>query len=212
LSNSTTTLADHADCLDASASREVIFTVGHSNISSEAFFRLLGKHGIEILVDTRSAPHSKHAPQFNRDTLELLAVDHEVSYRFHGDTLGGRPNGRSFYDDEGHVLYGRVVRSEPFQITLSQLRPLWQEFRLAFLCSEENPIACHRRLMIGRVLYEAGVHVGHLRGNGIIQTEEQLREAERRSGQSPLFRETEDSWRSVRSVLPTRAPNSSSKR
>lgn len=197
---------------DDSAPRDVVFTVGHSNISADAFFRLLGKHGIEILIDTRSAPHSKHAPQFNRDSLEHLAVDHEISYRFHGDTLGGRPTDRMFYDDEGHVLYGRVARSKPFQDTLSLLRPIWQEFRLAFLCSEENPTACHRRLMIGRVLYDSGVQVLHLRGNAVLQTEQQLRDAELRSGQSPLFHATEDSWRSVRSVLLSRAPSASSRR
>jgi uncharacterized protein (DUF488 family) len=208
----TLSCAPSTDRHDAKTQQECVFTVGHSNVSAEAFFRLLGRYGIEVLIDTRSVPRSLHAPQFDRESLAASAPDHEISYRFHGDKLGGRPASPQFYDDDGYVLYGRVARSEPFRETLAELRPIWQEFRLAFLCTEENPIACHRRLLIGRVLYDSGIELRHLRGTGTFETEDKLRNAAVRSGQSPLFSDTEDSWKSVRSVLRKKPPKNSLKR
>src|SRR5215207_541091 len=42
-----------------------ISTIGHSNHSVEKFAGLLKRHGIEVLVDTRSHPYSRHTPHFN---------------------------------------------------------------------------------------------------------------------------------------------------
>ena len=44
-----------------------IYTIGHSNIVSERFVDLLRLHLIQLLVDTRSQPYSRYAPQFNRE-------------------------------------------------------------------------------------------------------------------------------------------------
>ena len=46
-----------------------IWTIGHSNMSIERFLELLRAHEIELLVDVRTAPYSRHWPQFSRDAL-----------------------------------------------------------------------------------------------------------------------------------------------
>ena len=43
-----------------------IFTIGHSTRALEAFLGLLKTHGVTVLVDVRTAPRSRHNPQFNR--------------------------------------------------------------------------------------------------------------------------------------------------
>jgi hypothetical protein len=45
-----------------------IFTIGHSTYSYEHFLILLQQHQIEYLIDVRSAPYSRIAPQFNKNT------------------------------------------------------------------------------------------------------------------------------------------------
>ena len=86
--------------------------------------------------------------------------------------------------------------------------------RVAVMCSEEDPAACHRRLLIGRVLMGQGVTVQHIRGDGRLQSEEELaREQEEatRSPQLSLFEiEETPPWRSARSVLPKKAQPGSS--
>jgi uncharacterized protein (DUF488 family) len=57
------------------------------------------------------------------------------------------------------------------------------------LCAEENPAACHRRLLVGRVLIERGIQVAHIRGDGRVQTEEEVAAASNpRTNQLALFR------------------------
>jgi uncharacterized protein (DUF488 family) len=47
-----------------------IYTIGHSNVAVEGFVDLLRLQLIQMLVDTRSQPHSRYAPQFNRKPLK----------------------------------------------------------------------------------------------------------------------------------------------
>lgn len=46
-----------------------LYTIGHSNHSIEKFIKLLELHSIDVVCDVRSAPYSRHNPQFNRETL-----------------------------------------------------------------------------------------------------------------------------------------------
>ncbi len=165
-------------------------------------------HGIEVLVDTRSHPYSRHAPHFNaRDIKATLSAD-GIGYLFLGRELGGRPEGEEFYDAEGRVDYALVERSQPFLDGIHRLEKEIQGHTVAMLCSEEDPALCHRRLLVGRALSERGIVVLHIRGDGTVQTE-----GETEGYQPVLFPEAEVSPRkSIRSVLRRRRRPSSSER
>ncbi len=185
-----------------------VFTIGHSNHSAKKFAGLLKEHGIEILVDTRSRPYSRHAPHFNARDLEARLSDAGIGYLFLGKELGGWPEGEEFYDAKGRVDYALVERSRPFLAGLQRLEKEIQTRKVALLCSEEDPAGCHRRLLIGRVLNERRVVVRHIRGDGSIQIE-----GETAGGQPVLFPEAEVSPRkSIRSVSRRRRRPSSSER
>lgn len=191
-----------------------IFTIGHSSHPIALFVKLLSAQSIQAVVDTRSHPRSKYAPQYNSDALERSLRESGITYLFLGKELGGRPEGANFYDTDGRVLYERVAGSEFFGRGLERLQELMKEFRLAILCSEEDPSVCHRRLLISRVLREHGVIVEHIRGDGTVQSEEKLLESEAAAGRDPqlaLFEYSPVSeWKSIPSVLPRRQHSSSS--
>ncbi|MDP8951625.1 MAG: DUF488 domain-containing protein [Actinomycetota bacterium] len=174
----------------------------------EKFAGLLKKHGIEVLVDTRSQPYSRRAPHFNAGEIEANLSGEGIEYVSLGGGLGGRPRGGEFYDAQGRVDYALVAGSAPFLRGLSWLERGIRERRIALLCSEENPSGCHRRLLVGRVLAERGVVVRHIRGDGDVQTEDELLLV---GGQPALFQDAEVTvWKSIRSVLRRRRhPNSS---
>jgi len=185
-----------------------VFTIGHSNHPAEKFAGLLKRHGIEILVDTRSHPYSRHAPHFNTRDIEATLSDNGIGYLFLGLKLGGRPEEKEFYDAEGRVDYALVERSRPFLDGIHRLEKEIQARKVALLCSEEDPTGCHRRLLVGRVLSERGITIRHIRGDGSIRTE-----GETTGDQPALFPEAEVSVRkSIRSVLRRRRRPGSSER
>ena len=194
-----------------------IYSIGHSNHTSETFLNLLRAHEVELVVDVRSAPYSRYAPHFARRTLEPSLSEAGITYLFLGRELGGRPGEDEFYDDQGRVLYWRVARTPAFRDGIGHLEQKVTSVRAAILCSEEDPTGCHRRLLVGRVLAERGIALEHIRGDGRLVSEADLMAGEkraRRSGdrQLDLFDGAETTWRSIRSVSRRRRRPSSSER
>ncbi len=184
-----------------------VFTIGHSNLALEPFLDLVCSHQIKVLADVRSSPYSRYAPQFNRESLREASRGRGIDYLFLGDVLGGRPPEDEYYDEQGRVLYDRVAASPGFCEGIARVIRVFRPRRGALLCSEEDPAACHRRLLIGRVLGERDFEVFHVRGDGRVEEEAQLVRAERQrktGGQKTLF-ELEDPapWKSTQSVSPS---------
>jgi uncharacterized protein (DUF488 family) len=189
-----------------------IYTIGHSNQPAEAFVALLERHGIEVLADVRSAPYSRYAPQFSQAALRETVRATGVSYVYLGRELGGRPDDERLYDGQGRADYARIAATAEFEAGLARLREGIARYRVAMMCSEEDPSECHRRLLVGRVLREHGVHVLHVRGDGRVQAEDELEPAPYDVPLQPsLFGDVsaEVAWTSTRSVLPRNRPSSS---
>ena len=152
-----------------SQSRSPAFTIGHSNHPVEVFLELLLTHAIEEVVDVRSSPHSRYNPQFNRKTLQATLVDAGVGYVFMGGELGGRPADPSCYDGSGRVQYDRLAETEAFGEGIRQIVRRAGERRIALMCSEKEPLDCHRTLLIARVLTAQGVAVAHILADGSLE-------------------------------------------
>lgn len=151
-----------------------LVSVGHSNHDWPAFVVLLRGVGVTAVADVRSSPYSGRFPYFNREPLLRGLHDEGIAYIFLGDLLGGRPGQSSLYDEGGRVNYERVRRTEVFERGLGQLSHALNANTVAFLCSEEDPLDCHRGLMIAPALCERGFVPHHLRKNGIVETNEQM--------------------------------------
>jgi uncharacterized protein (DUF488 family) len=196
-----------------------LFTIGHSNQSLEAFLDLIAQHAIEVLVDVRSQPYSRYSRHFDQPSLRHAVNQAGRRYAFLGKELGGRPAGDEFYDEEGRALYWRIAETDFFERGIRQLEKGLQSYRLAVVCSEENPLGCHRSLLIARVLEQRGVPVRHIRGDGSTQTEAEL-QAQRAAQVAPRLQlslfapaqqdQPEATWRSIQSVLRREPPRSSS--
>lgn len=205
-----------------SAPATPLFTIGHSNHPLETFLELLERHQLQVLVDVRSQPYSRYSRHFDQQSLRRAVTERGLRYVYLGKELGGRPQGDEFYDGEGHALYWRIAEAPFFTQGIRQIEKARLTYRLALMCSEENPLECHRSLLIARVLAERGIVVQHIRGDGSIQTEEVLqseRSAEKTAGpQLSLFaaigedEREETPWRSIRSVLRRDPPPASSGR
>jgi uncharacterized protein (DUF488 family) len=131
---------------------------------------LLVRHGIEEVVDVRSAPYSRYAPQFNHINLEKKLETVGLSYTFLGDELGGRPADRSCYSDNGRVLYDRVAGTDLFGDGVRRIIYAADERRVALMCTEKEPLECHRALLVARTLAEREVAVEHILADGRLES------------------------------------------
>jgi uncharacterized protein (DUF488 family) len=151
-----------------------LMSIGHSNHTVSALIELLRAASVTAVADVRSRPYSGRNPQFNRPELESALNELDMHYAFLGDSLGGRPSQMSLYDEEGRVDYERVRKTAGFQRGLQRLIDASEEHRIAMLCAEEDPLDCHRGLMITPALIGRGIAALHLRGNGEVETNEQM--------------------------------------
>jgi uncharacterized protein (DUF488 family) len=155
-----------------------IFTIGHSNLTFDAFVRLLTgvDAPITAVADVRSAPYSRFAPHFNRTSLDAGLRAHGIAYQYLGDALGGRPTDPGCYfsgqvpDGKADYLqlvdYDAVARQPWFQQGLDRLIALATAGPAAVMCSEADPEKCHRHHLIAKALRDRGIAVRHIRKDG----------------------------------------------
>jgi uncharacterized protein (DUF488 family) len=150
-----------------------VLTIGHSTHSYEHFLELLRKAEVSAIADVRTAPYSRRFPHFDRETLKDELRFDGIAYSFIGKELGGRPKGRQFYCD-GVADYEKMATTEEFQKGLDRVVEGAKKFRLALMCSEHDPLDCHRCLLVGRALIGRGVAVEHILPDGGIMEHAQI--------------------------------------
>jgi uncharacterized protein (DUF488 family) len=154
-----------------------IFTIGHSNLELAEFLAVLTQNGVQIVCDVRSRPGSYRYPQFNRECLEAELASVNIRYEFLGESLGGRPSDPRAYHEDGRVDYAARRRAADFAEGVDRAVALSRDRVPALMCAEEDPLHCHRFLMICPALLERGVTPVHIRRGGALESQ---REAEDR--------------------------------
>jgi uncharacterized protein (DUF488 family) len=146
-----------------------IFTIGHSTHSLEAFVNLLLRNEIELLVDVRRHPGSRHEPQFGEVALRGALAEQGIDY-LHLPALGGRRRSRP---DSPNIAwrnlsfrgYADHMETAEFRDGLEQLMALARSQRTAIMCAEAVWWRCHRAL-IADALTARGWQVWHIMGDG----------------------------------------------
>lgn len=150
----------------------MIYTIGHSHAPIQQFVHLLTQCRIDVLVDTRSQPYSRYAPQFNRESLKASLEQAHIKYLYLGDALGGRPTEEPYYGPDGKVDYDRLAQAPFYREGLERLKKGAEAYRLAIMCSEADYRKCHRYWLITRSLVAEGVQVQHILHSGeVVETD-----------------------------------------
>jgi uncharacterized protein (DUF488 family) len=145
-----------------------IFTVGHSNHSTEKFLTLLTQHGVTAVADVRSFPFSRHFPHFNQSPLKNLLGSEGISYVFLGEQLGARPKDPECYF-EGKARYELIAETESFSMGLERIYKGAKHHQIALMCAEQDPITCHRAILVCKHLRSAGLDVQHILKTGTLE-------------------------------------------
>lgn len=148
-----------------------IYTVGHSVQSIERFVGLLQRSEITAIADVRSAPYSRHNPQFNREDLRSSLKAAGIKYVFLGKELGARSDDECCYVND-KVQYALLAKTKLFRSGLTRLLDGATTLKIALMCAEKDPLDCHRTILVGRELVNCGCRLEHILADGSIETQE----------------------------------------
>jgi uncharacterized protein (DUF488 family) len=150
-----------------------LYTLGHSAMQLSTLLELLRPFDISVLADVRSSPRSLRHPHFDRIELERALPAAGVRYLFLGEELGGRPDDPGAYASDGVVDYRTRRKSYAFQSGIERVSRELTHADLALMCAEEDPLLCHRFLMICPELVALGLEPLHIRKGGVIETQKE---------------------------------------
>ena len=84
-----------------------------------------------------------------------------------------------------------VAETDSFDDGIRAVTHMAEQGRVALMCSEKEPLDCHRTLLVARALAERGVAVKHILADGDIEDHEaamdRLVEEDRREGSLGLY-------------------------
>ena len=152
--------------------KEILYTVGHSNQTFEEFMQLLKPHSIDCIIDVRSVPYSKYTPQFNYEVLKAQLNKNGILYAHFGVEFGARRN--DCLKDTEFVKKGNVevkpqvnfemgVLTDNFLHGVNRLKKALSQGRVvSLMCSESDPLGCHRFSFLSRFFYELGWDLRHI--------------------------------------------------
>lgn len=148
-------------------------TIGHSNHSIENFVALLKKHNITAIADVRSYPYSRYLPHFNQVELKKKLREAKIAYVFLGKELGARSSNLGCYV-EGKALYEKIASTKEFSLGLDRLLSGVKKYNIALMCAEQDPITCHRAILICPHLKDKGLEIQHILKNGSLESHSHL--------------------------------------
>ena len=159
-----------------------IFTIGYGGRETDDFIAILNDYEIDTLVDVRSQPYSRYAPDFCKERLSLLLNRSGIAYQFMGNSLGGRPDDVRCYtyspQRKKKLLDAKKCESREFyQKGISQLKQaISNGRRMVIMCSEIEPHECHRGYVLGKTLDDDETVVVHIGKHGEPLSQSQIRE------------------------------------
>lgn len=142
-----------------------VLTIGHTTHTIEHFIQSLEAHEVSRVVDVRRIPRSQHNPQFNQDCLSRSLREAGIGY-VHLPDLGGlrqttRASRNLGWRNKSFRGFADYMETPPFEKGVRALLRLARQDKIALMCAEAVPWACHRCL-IADALLARGTRVNHI--------------------------------------------------
>ena len=153
----------------------VLMSIGHSQHQVEYFVYLLKTHEVNYVIDVRSTPYSQFAPDYNRENIKNILKDNAIEYAFMGAFFGARPKDSSLYLPDGYLNFRKVEDSLKFKKGFNNVvKGVDRGYRIAFMCTEKDPIECHRAILVTYAFYKAGYSIEHIMPDNTVQTQQDI--------------------------------------
>ncbi len=134
-----------------------ILSVGTSNLTWPDFQQRLERHAVDVLIDVRARPYSRH-DHFCQPVFKARLNHIGLSY-LHLPELGG-------LDNSDPRTFAEAAQYPAVQAALELVQHIATRGQPVLCCAEQNPLDCHRCVYLAPALERAGAKVVHIMPDG----------------------------------------------
>lgn len=154
-----------------------IYTIGHSNYTTERLIDMLEYYNINCVVDIRGTPYSKYNIQFDKEAIRYTLTNAGFVYIYMGKELAAKRIRKNSYNNEGYSNFEEVVKEEEFKRGVERLKNGCEKgYKIILLGAMQDPIRCHRSILVGRELVKNDFDVKHILDDYSIVTQDDIEE------------------------------------
>ena len=154
-----------------------IYTIGHSNYPIERFLDMLKSHNINCVVDIRGTPYSKYNVQYNKETIKQTLISKGYLYIYMAKEFAVQRADKSLYTSDGYADFERVIYDKDFLNGIERLKAGCEKgYKIVLMGAMQEPINCHRCILVGKALRDAGFNVKHILDDCSLASQEELEE------------------------------------
>ncbi|MDU4884950.1 DUF488 family protein [uncultured Clostridium sp.] len=152
-----------------------IYTIGHSNYTVEKLIDMLKYYNINCVVDIRGTPYSKYNVQFDKETIRYTLNKAGFIYIYMAKELAAKRINKQSYNDEGYSDFEKVINEKEFLEGIERLKNGCNKgYNIALLGAMQEPIRCHRSILVGKALRKAGFDVKHILDDYSIASQDDI--------------------------------------
>jgi uncharacterized protein (DUF488 family) len=152
-----------------------IYTLGHSNYTIEKLIDMLKKYNINCVVDIRGTPYSKYNVQFDKEIIRYTLTKAGFIYIYMAKEFAAKRINKESYNEEGYSDFELVVNEKDFLDGIERLKNGCNKgYRIALLGAMQEPIRCHRSILVGRALIKYGFNVKHILDDYSIASQDDI--------------------------------------
>lgn len=152
--------------------KKVIYTIGHSNYSFDELISRIHKYNINVIVDIRGIPYSKYNIQFNKEILVSKLKSLGYVYIYMAKEFAAKRTTNESYNEEGYADFEKVKDEKFFKEGVNRLRTgLEKGYNIVLLGAMQEPIRCHRAILVGKELNKLGFEIRHILHDKTLATQ-----------------------------------------
>ena len=152
-----------------------VFAIGHSNYPIEKLIDMLNQYNINCVVDIRETPYSRYNIQYNREDFCKTLRKEGFIYIYMGKEFGARRGSKESYNREGFADFEKVSKEDKFKKGIERIKDGCKKgYKIALLGAMQDPIRCHRSILVGRRLNENGINVKYILHEGDVAEQEDI--------------------------------------
>ena len=155
-----------------------IFAIGRSNDPYDKLTNMIKKYDINCVVDIRETPYSKYNIQYNKEAFNESLRNSGFLYIYMGKEFGAKRTNKDVYTQEGYADFEKVAKEDIFLNGIERLKKGCQMgYRIVLLGAMQEPIRCHRSILVGKVLNKEGFDVKYIMHEGNLAYQEDIEES-----------------------------------